>query len=1037
MPTDPPKYYGLDDTNGSGTFDRGDDLKPKLKKTLGDYLSELTRTSPTDNKYTIAPGTSEHVTFTDDNGHPSPLVTGQGSGDEVFIDQVAESAKAYFEKVSNSGVFDSAEPTDKFLVDLINKRIQEDGHELLSSIKGTALDDAGNTVTPGEPKTLIEQKIHGVLLNNRFNPSGQSPYVQDGQFSGAFGQKQRKFGKYDEIAKVSYEVEDLTKIACSLLLKSSGRLTEKEDPGEYDSGNILTVGAGSGGSLGPLSTVRIGTKKLGPGDLYAENAYGGAKLTTAGLTSTELRETAGPDGEKAQADGFNVPGSSFGQMWSHLEQFAPSGPYSASPIALLLPQFAVIATITAVIGLLVGLLTPGAGLGIKKKTESSEPAKDAQMKKGAHEPLKKPMAHSLSPFGFIRKALAIPETKNPYTSSVFVGLLWFQTSAVWGGAGFVANAQRGVARDVVEFGSGIGEKFSGGFISDLQGIGILIHELTTSKAFRFVQVMAVMGDKVLTQWRSGKKYFTTTEAGLGVADLDKMPNTIEVDGITYTWSRQMKSREGPMDRRLVWRNSSVNSKYLFPVSLAGAMQDLKFSIKDAFVPGNPKSGLTDQLKMTTMSQKISADDVKKIEDSLDAEYVPFYFHDLRTNEIIAFHAFLSNITDQYSPQWTEVGGIGRVEPVQIYGSTKRSISLEFFAAATNKDDFDDMWFKINKLLTLVYPQWSRGRFVNQGDTKFIQPFSNVKTASPIVRIRLGDLLKSNYSRFALARLFGVTEAEFTIKDSSRKASDDEIQAVIDNKEFISIISELNYNPGTEVTIKGGNTYKVAIPAGALGGAAPLPPDEITIPEDMVAEILFTLPNITISDGPEGSTLAGQAAARTNPETAGTSTDIESASVGRMYSVIIKSQDNVWLKQFEGLEIDVSQEHIQLSDAQSLELARQLALLPPILLPDEFPENFREFMSPENNAIVRSFESTRGRGLAGAITGLDFTWNDMPWEHVKGSRAPKMCKINIQFSPIHDIQPGIDYNGFNRAPVYNVGTIMNGIAFDPYDGDEGG
>ena len=217
MPTDPPKYYGLDDTNGTGKFDRGDDLKPKLKKTLGDYLSELTRTSPTDNKYTIAPGTSEHVTFTDDNGHPSPLVTGQGSGDEVFIDQVAESAKAYFEKVSNSGVFDSAEPTDKFLVDLINKRIQEDGHELLSSIKGTALDDAGNTVTPGEPKTLIEQKIQGVLLNNRFNPSGQSPYVQDGQFSGAFGQKQRKFGKYDEIAEVSYEVEDLTKIACSLL----------------------------------------------------------------------------------------------------------------------------------------------------------------------------------------------------------------------------------------------------------------------------------------------------------------------------------------------------------------------------------------------------------------------------------------------------------------------------------------------------------------------------------------------------------------------------------------------------------------------------------------------------------------------------------------------------------------------------------------------------------------------------------------------------------------------------------------------------
>ena len=56
-----------------------------------------------------------------------------------------------------------------------------------------------------------------------------------------------------------------------------------------------------------------------------------------------------------------------------------------------------------------------------------------------------------------------------------------------------------------------------------------------------------------------------------------------------------------------------------------------------------------------------------------------------------------------------------------------------------------------------------------------------------------------------------------------------------------------------------------------------------------------------------------------------------------------------------------------------------------------------------------------------------------WETDRpGVKAPKMCKISIQFAPIHDIQPGIDSDGFNRAPIYNVGNIVNGFGGDPYD-----
>ena len=36
-------------------------------------------------------------------------------------------------------------------------------------------------------------------------------------------------------------------------------------------------------------------------------------------------------------------------------------------------------------------------------------------------------------------------------------------------------------------------------------------------------------------------------------------------------------------------------------------------------------------------------------------------------------------------------------------------------------------------------------------------------------------------------------------------------------------------------------------------------------------------------------------------------------------------------------------------------------------------------------------------------------------------------VDVGFQPIHDLPPGLDAEGFNRAPLYNVGAIMNGLS----------
>jgi hypothetical protein len=94
-----------------------------------------------------------------------------------------------------------------------------------------------------------------------------------------------------------------------------------------------------------------------------------------------------------------------------------------------------------------------------------------------------------------------------------------------------------------------------------------------------------------------------------------------------------------------------------------------------------------------------------------------------------------------------------------------------------------------------------------------------------------------------------------------------------------------------------------------------------------------------------------------------------------------------------------------------------------------------FMRSELNPFTRAFETTRGRGLAGVMGGIQFNWlDDFPWEIDFNSRAPMGCKISFNFDVIHDIPPGLDHSGYNRAPIYNVGNVMKNIAGDVYDDD---
>ena len=85
---------------------------------------------------------------------------------------------------------------------------------------------------------------------------------------------------------------------------------------------------------------------------------------------------------------------------------------------------------------------------------------------------------------------------------------------------------------------------------------------------------------------------------------------------------------------------------------------------------------------------------------------------------------------------------------------------------------------------------------------------------------------------------------------------------------------------------------------------------------------------------------------------------------------------------------------------------------------------QNFFKQENNAIVRSFQSTRGRGLAGFITTLSFDYSESTWSIDEGNRAPKSVSVTMAFSPVHDLPMGLDADGRLRALSHPVGAFAN-------------
>jgi hypothetical protein len=969
-----PVYPLLEDPDGNGaTFNR-DDILPSQKDTLGSYLSSLT-------KGTI-PGQSSgqlfEQPFTYDGqlppNHANPFPVADAGSQPVFTDQPGLAAAVDLSTLPDS-IFSDQDMNPIVQTGGLGTAsgdIRLTGHELLPGVVGATSPD-GKTITQSEGAYNYARSIGDALKSKNLNSGGSTVSGGDGEttqpdksFSSdklnATNATSRRVILGDTLTgnmkSVSYsvsnpETRDFKKVSQDMMNAAMGKVSEDKRSAVQTGQARISADEMRAGSAPGYENFNRTTIAISSGDDAFES---GELLSETGRYTTDSIGTAyGPDDPFTGFDTGNAAYSAFVIGGAFI-----GAVLGASAAGVVIPPIAP-ASVPAEIN---------SGLRNTRKLKSGnfryEPAEGglfAGFEKGLE------IAGNLTGIGIDIPIYVPTNPKAGFGDCVVAGLAsWLGVTygidikLILGGgtvAGVpipVLNGNTGIilAEIAVRLAALLVDPVSRQYymtmiralnrdtasltlkVSNVGDALASTNALFNSALFKFVNTLAKIGDMAYTQ---------AAAIDLRVTDAEASPDAAYGEGFDFKnpvnalLARGFATRRVYGDKLAGRRGSTLSlsdlpSAHLVPAGSSQVYHSLLGN--DArltkFIPSG-SSGRT--------AKRISQADAQKIESILDAEYMPFYFQDLRTNEVIAFHAFLDDVTDSYTANYNASSGYGRIENVQTYKDTKRSVGCTFHIIGMNPTDFDYMWWQINKLTTMVYPQWSQGRSLQTGDgINFSQPFSQIPTATPVIRVRIGDLIRSNYSRFNLKRLFGYQDTE---KGQSQKLTD------------------VSYTVGP-------GTFNVCTASGTTTQST----GTVTLTEKK--RVISRVKASTLTPGAAGIV-------------------------------------------------------VLLPDGQRILLDSVLSLDPDFTGTNDAGSLVTDFYNPAENSVVRSFESAMGMGLAAVVTSLNFTWMDALWgvgEDGSGNRAPRSCKVQMNFEPIHDIAPGLDHEGFNRAPIYPVGNLVNGI-----------
>jgi len=134
--------------------------------------------------------------------------------------------------------------------------------------------------------------------------------------------------------------------------------------------------------------------------------------------------------------------------------------------------------------------------------------------------------------------------------------------------------------------------------------------------------------------------------------------------------------------------------------------------------GYAKKGVGDYINMSEVIEVSNTDAAAVAEEATwkyyNGDIIPFTFNTLTPDgqKFIFFRAFLDDMSDSFTGDWTGTQYVGRAEEFYTYQGFKRDVSFSFKVAAFSKQELLPLYKKLNHLVASTAPTYSKaGNFM--------------------------------------------------------------------------------------------------------------------------------------------------------------------------------------------------------------------------------------------------------------------------------------------------------------------------------------
>lgn len=149
----------------------------------------------------------------------------------------------------------------------------------------------------------------------------------------------------------------------------------------------------------------------------------------------------------------------------------------------------------------------------------------------------------------------------------------------------------------------------------------------------------------------------------------------------------------------------------------------------------PRKFIGDRVQLIDFKPAVNTEDLNKVYE-LDGknkygfdgaeDLIEFYVSGpKKLDRCIVFRASLTDIQDNFNPSYNTIKYLGRADPIYLYSSFERSVSVSFQIGITSRDELRSRWRSLNALAAYTAPEYLK----------------NGRMRAPLMKLTLGHLFR--------------------------------------------------------------------------------------------------------------------------------------------------------------------------------------------------------------------------------------------------------------------------------------------------------